>query len=31
MLVKVQPGKYLIVVGGPEEPGAPSAVLTVAP
>jgi hypothetical protein len=29
MLVKVQPGKYLIVMGGPEEPNAPSAVLTV--
>ena len=31
MRVTVQPGKYLIVSGSPEEPGAPSAVLTVTP
>ena len=29
MLVTVQPGKYLIVAGAPEEGGALSAVLTV--
>ena len=31
MKVTVQPGKYLIVAGAPEEPGAPSAILTVTP
>ena len=31
MLVRVQPGSYLIVAGAPEEGGAPSAVLTVTP
>ena len=31
VLVEVRPGKYLIVVGGPEEAGTPSAILTVAP
>ena len=31
MLVRVQPGSYLIVGGAPEEGGAPSAVLTVTP
>jgi hypothetical protein len=31
MLVTVRPGKYLVVVGGPEEVGAPSAILTVTP
>ena len=31
MKVTVQPGKYLIFAGAPEEPGAPSAVLTVPP
>jgi hypothetical protein len=31
MLVTVRPGKYLVVVGGPEEDGAPSAILTINP
>ena len=31
MLVQVRRGGYLIVAGPPEEPGSPSAVLTVTP
>jgi hypothetical protein len=31
MLVTVQPGRYLILAGAPEQGGAPSAVLTVTP
>lgn len=31
MKVTVQPGRYLIVSGPPEEPGSPSAILTVTP
>ena len=31
MKVTLQPGKYLIVAGAPEEPGSPSAVLEASP